>query len=139
QTVTDLPPTALQLLFLQGTDITTPIDYTVTALQDGKRFSSRHVRATQGERTICDAHVTFQKAGPGLELEQPLGLEVPEPEELRTLSELGEAYARGNGGRRLCFNEKPCLRLCVVDPEKHLYEAGSEPRLAFWVKLRQPL
>ncbi len=50
----------MQLLFLQGAIPDQPIDFSIARVQDGKRFSSRHVTATQvGGRRILDAQVTF--------------------------------------------------------------------------------
>lgn len=52
--------TVMQSLFLQGTLHERAIDLEVESLQDGKRFSSRHVRGTrQGGRTVLDAQVSF--------------------------------------------------------------------------------
>lgn len=51
----------MQLLFLQGAIPDQPIEFHVTHVQDGKRFASRHVTATQAAsgRRILDAQVTF--------------------------------------------------------------------------------
>lgn len=43
----DRPVTAMQFLFLQSALHEQPLDLQVSDLQDGKRFSSRHVRGTQ--------------------------------------------------------------------------------------------
>lgn len=51
--------TMMQFLFLQGAMPREPVDFRVTVLQEGKRFSSRHVRAVQGNgRTVLDAQVS---------------------------------------------------------------------------------
>jgi acyl-CoA thioesterase len=51
--------TMMQFLFLQGAMPEEAVDFQVTALQEGKRFSSRHVRGRQGKgRTVLDAQVT---------------------------------------------------------------------------------
>lgn len=51
--------TMMQFLFLQGAMPNEAIEFQVTSLQEGKRFSSNHVRALQGNgRTVLDAHVT---------------------------------------------------------------------------------
>ena len=56
----DRPATAMQFMFLAGALPDQPIDYEVVALQDGKRFSARHVRGSQsGGRVVCDANVSF--------------------------------------------------------------------------------
>lgn len=139
QTVQDRVPTALQLLFLQGGDIQTPIDYAVTPLQDGKRFSSRHLRGIQQERIICDAHVSFQRAPSGLERGEPLMDAVPDPETLHTLTQLQADCANESAEQTFRLHEKPCLSLCLVDPRKHLFETGAAPHVKFWLKLNNPL
>jgi acyl-CoA thioesterase-2 len=56
--------TAMQFMFLQSATPESPVDYEVTALQDGKRFASRHVRGTQAgdassrRRVVLDAQVS---------------------------------------------------------------------------------
>ncbi len=55
----DRGPTMMHFVFLQGASPQAPVDLAVTPLQDGGRFSTRHVRASQGDgRTIFDAQVT---------------------------------------------------------------------------------
>ena len=49
-----------QLLFLRGADPDQRIDFEVKILQEGKRFSSRHISGLQGDgRVVLDAHATF--------------------------------------------------------------------------------
>lgn len=138
-TVADREPTALQMLFLQGGDVAAPIDFHVTRLQDGKRFSARHVRAQQHDRFICDAHISFQQEPSGVNLCEPLFEAVPEPESLQTMTQLAERYASEAAVNNWRLYEKPCLSFCLIDHEKHLFEAGSQPRVKFWAKLKQSL
>ena len=59
----DRPATAMQFMFLAGARPELQIDYEVVTLQEGKRFSSRHVRGSQsGGRIVCDANVSFAAA-----------------------------------------------------------------------------
>lgn len=139
RTVAHREPTALQILFLQGGDVGSPIDFHVTALQDGKRFSSRHVRAQQAGRYICDAHVSFQQDASGVNHSEPLFEAVPEPESLRTMTQLAELYATEVAANGWRLYEKPCLSFCLIDHERHLFEAGSQPRVKFWIRLKETL
>ena len=91
----DRPPTALQFLFLQGARPERPIDYEVTTLQEGKRFSARHVRGAQaGGRLVCDAQLSF-----GMALDGPAHMAAPDvaafadedPETLPRLTDLPPA------------------------------------------------
>lgn len=131
-------PTVLQLLFLQGAHADEPVEFDVTALQDGKRFSSRHVRGSQGGRFICDAHMSFQQEPAGLELAERLIDPVPEPESLPTLVELAATHATRFAERGWRVYGKPCLDMCLVDSEEHLFETGTRPHMKFWMKLKGP-
>ena len=52
--------TAMQLFFAQGAIPDQAIYYQTSPLQDGKRFTSRHVRGTQaGGRVVLDAQLSF--------------------------------------------------------------------------------
>lgn len=135
-------PSMLQFLFLRGTLHAEPIDLTVTPLQDGKRFSSRHVRGVQGQgRAVLDAQVTFAQPmpAPSHGAPAPFGPE-EDPERLPGLADLPAAWGRTvqrAGG--YTFNTKPAIdfRLAVVPsgPNALLLDP-REPRLRFWVRLR---
>jgi acyl-CoA thioesterase-2 len=128
-------PSSLQAIFMQGALADAPVDYRITTLQDGKRFSSVCVEAHQGERSAMRAHATFSTPiGSGSHmLAPPPG--VPGPEDvvpMSGLSALGEGYRGVDWSQR----EKPCLELRVVDPDHHIAGTSAEPRMAFWVRLR---
>jgi acyl-CoA thioesterase-2 len=58
----DRPASFLQFLFVAGGLPGQAIDYEVATLQEGKRFSSRHVRGAQPDgRIVCDASASFAK------------------------------------------------------------------------------
>lgn len=128
--------TALQLLFLQGATASAPVDYTVTALQDGKRFSSRHVRGEQAGRFICDAHASFQQDPAGLEMAEPLLDPVPEPEQLPTMTALAAERAAELEAKGWHYYGKPCLDMCLIDWQQHLFEPSTRPHMKFWLRLR---
>ena len=132
-------PTALQLLFLRGGTDAAPVEFQITPLQEGSRFSSRHVRALQSGQLLCDAHVSFQESPAGIEYSAPAPLNIPSPESLLTLSQLGDKYADRAATGDYLLVEKSCLHLCLINHEDHLFESGSEPKLAYWLKLRNPL
>ena len=129
---------ALHVLFAQGAMVDQPIRYAVSALQDGKRFSSRRVEASQTGRSVVEAHVTFQTPATGLEHALGPYQPVPPPEELAPMSALA-----GQGGELAGHDwgwfQKPCLELRVADPARHLVHASPTPHASFWVRLRTPL
>ena len=77
----DRPASLLQLLFCAGADRGQPIEFEVSSLQDGKRFSSHHVVGVQGDgRVAVDAHATFcaPQPGPRHAVSSPAMAEAPE-------------------------------------------------------------
>lgn len=132
-------PTALQLLFLKGGTDAAAVQFQVDTLQDGKRFSSRHVRALQSGQFLCDAHISFQENPAGIEYGEPAPANIPLPDALLTLSQLRDKYADKTATGDYLLVEKACLHLCLIDHEQHLFESGSEPKLAYWLKLRNPM
>lgn len=132
----DRPVTAMQFLFLQGTLHNVPIDLKVTALQDGKRFSSRHVRGTQsGGRNVLDAHVTYAGPSPSPRHAAPTTA-LESPESLPRLRDAPAAWASRMG----CLGaysmaEKACLDFRLVDAEATL-TALDRPRARFWLRAR---
>ncbi|MES2258523.1 MAG: acyl-CoA thioesterase domain-containing protein [Pseudomonadota bacterium] len=135
----DRQPSALQVLFMNGAAVDRPVDYRVERMQEGKRFSSRRVHASQDGRGVIDAHASFAAplAGNGHALPPPLSY--PAPEDVLPMAELAARAGPRYAGIDWPVFEKPCLELRIVDPDHHLVGASPAPRMAFWVKLRAPL
>jgi acyl-CoA thioesterase-2 len=135
--------TTMQFLFLQGTLHEQAIDFKVTALQDGKRFSSRHVRGTQGDaRTVLDAQVTFAVPldAPSHEIATTAPSGETDPERLPRLTELppewGDELERACGYR---FWLKDAIDFRFAAPPPGLRLDPREPRLRFWLRLARRL
>ena len=135
-------PTMMQFLFLQGTQWAQAVDLHVAALQDGKRFSSRHVRGSQGaDRAVLDAQVSF-----ALPAEAPAHAAVPAfpadevPETLPTLGDLppawGERIDQAIGYR---IYTKAAIDFRLAGPPAEFRLDTSDPRLRFWLRLRHAL
>jgi len=135
----DRPVTALQFQFLQGALCSEPIHYQVETLQQGRRFTSRHVRAVQGERTISYATASFQVPDDGFEHQSALPAGVPQPESLSTLDELDAHIARTSPTGPYTLQQKCCLDLRLIEPERFLYQPAEAPRLSYWVRARHRL
>lgn len=133
------PASALHVLFAQGAMVDQPITYQVQALQDGKRFSSRRIEASQGERTLIEAHATFQEPAEGLEHSLPPYCAVPPPEQLVPMSAMAQQGGPALAGYDWSWFEKACLELRVVSPAQHLVAASAAPQASYWVRLRCPL
>ncbi len=137
-------PSMMQLAFLQGADPAQPIDFEVTTLQAGRRFTTRHVRGRQADgRTVVDAQVSFAVpiAGPthaALPRAAPWGLAPPmdfdEPE--CPIPSKWETQLRRWGGYSFT---KPSLLFHVPDAAAQLAPPAAEARLCYWLRAREPL
>jgi acyl-CoA thioesterase-2 len=138
----DREATMMQFLFLQGAMPREPVDLQVTTLQDGKRFSSRHVRAAQGGgRTVLDAQVTcalpLDAPQHGTPSAAPPG---ERPEDLARLDEVDPALVQGIerlGG--YSQDRKPSVDFRIPDPGRQLGAATMDGRFRFWMRTAQPL
>jgi acyl-CoA thioesterase-2 len=133
----------MQFLFLQGTLHAQPIDFAVEALQDGKRFSSRHVRGTQqGGRAVLDAQLSFAVPidAPAHEVAPVPAFADEDPERLPTVAELPAAWSeeleRACGYR---FWVKEAIDFRFASPPAGLRLDAHEPRLRYWIRLRHRL
>lgn len=137
----DRSPTVMQFLFLQGAVPQEPLEFTVTALQDGKRFSSRHVRACQRGRAVLDAQVTCalpldapEHAAPTIapSNEDPLdlpGFDAIDPSLREDIKRLG-GYSE---------DRKPSVEFRIPDASRQLAAATCTDRLRFWMKAKTRL
>lgn len=129
------PASALQFLFLQGALYDAPIDLHVTALQDGKRFSSRHVRGIQsGGRIVLDAHATYAEpmVSPGHSI--PSGAR-EQPESLPRLQDMPLQWGSSLGALRVySMAGKPCLDFRIPQAEEVLREPTG-PQIRFWLRV----
>jgi acyl-CoA thioesterase len=117
-----------QFLFLQGAVPEYSAELQVTTLQEGKRFSSRHVRAGQGTgRTVLDAHVTS-----ALSLEAPehgspsMAPDGERPEALPGLEDLSPGLKRAIHHP----DSKPSIELRIPDAEQQLSAQVTDRKLA---------
>lgn len=137
RTVEGREPTMLQAVFLSGAQQGLPLDFTVSLLQDGRRFSSRHVQITQGDRLVMDASGSFQIPHEGYEHRLDCLEAVPSPETLPTFADLVSRYAKALDchGAKLPVSSRVDLRL--IDGERHLFERNSTARVRYWIRLIQ--
>lgn len=134
----DRPASSLQLMFLRGTLPDAPVDYQVSVLQDGKRFSARHVRAMQAGHAVLDAHASFARHAPDDLLAHavvpPPG--IPGPEASVRLSDLPAALVPNLdclGSYSLA--EKSCIDFRLPRPEQLRAPQGCN-RFEFWIRAR---
>lgn len=131
--------TALHYMFLQGAMPDQPIDLEVTTLQEGKRFSSRHVRGTQdqGRIAVLDAHASF-----ALPLDAPVHEAATtarerDPDRLPTLAELPAEWNTAlDGFGAYSLDQKPSLDFRIPDPAAQLASSQVDGRFRFWLRAR---
>lgn len=135
----DRLPSMMQFLFLQGARPTQPMDFEVDSLQEGKRFSSRLVRATQDSiREILSAQVTFgmplaspeHSAAVRATGATPQDLDAPSAVLSLTESDIGVL-----GG--YAFTPHPLIDFRIVDTARE--DPRQPPSLRFWIKSRGTL
>lgn len=133
--------TAMQFLFLQGTRYEEAVTLDVAALQDGKRFSSRHVRGSQSDRRlVLDAQVSFAVPMTAPRHSAPPAMTLEDPEALPPVDELP---ARWSQAVRRAFGYELAVRnvldFRLPDPPKSLRLQAPAPHLRFWVRVRDTL
>lgn len=139
-TVAGRVPTSLQLQFLKGTDIQQPIDYHVTALQDGRRFSNRQVHGRQGSGPTIEAQISFQTPqANSWEHSVPAGICAPPPESLPTFTELNTIHRERLAALDYALFERPCVEFKLIDADQHLFKPNESPSMNWWIRLRHRL
>ncbi|MGE4360436.1 MAG: acyl-CoA thioesterase [Lysobacteraceae bacterium] len=137
----DRLPTMMQFLFLQGAIPDQPITFEVGRLQEGKRFTSLHVRGTQGARSVLDAQVTCALALSGPVHEEPS--QAPSGERPMDLPGLEEVPAglleriglMGGYGR----DRNPAIAFRIPDAQQQLSAETSSKKFRYWMKVPPPL
>jgi acyl-CoA thioesterase-2 len=82
------PSHSLHGYFLRPGDINLPITFSVDRLRDGRSFSTRRVQAYQNGEPIFSMIASFQDVDPGLDHQDPMPLDIPDPETLPSAAEI---------------------------------------------------
>jgi acyl-CoA thioesterase-2 len=78
---------SLHSYFLRPGDPNVPILYLVDRIRDGKSFTTRRVTAVQHGRAIFHLSASFQREETGIEHQDPMPVDAPDPETLPTDAE----------------------------------------------------
>ncbi|WP_454644707.1 acyl-CoA thioesterase [Bradyrhizobium liaoningense] len=136
----DRPASLLQLLFLRGADPDQPIEFEVTCLQEGKRFSSRQVVGAQRDgRIVLNAHATFctPQPAPQHSVSSPALKNPDHLPELTTIPDSLMQQLRPLGPYSRLV--KPGMDFRIPNIEQQLSAATAQSRLRFWLRGRKPL
>lgn len=136
----DRPAAMLQLLFLRGADPTRRITFDAQILQDGKRFSSRHIFGSQGGgQPVLSAQATFCAPQPGPRHAASFAPS-EDPESLPDLTMIPDALmAQLQPLGPYSQDIKPSLDFQIPEIKRQLSAATAGPRLRFWIRCREPL
>lgn len=137
---TDRATTLVQLLYLAGARPELPIDYTVTRLQDGRRFSSRQITARQGETIVTSAHVSFQVEGDQPCHEAPIDMPLVAAADARPIVDFEDILtARLGRAGYLSLQAHPYVECRFVDALGDLLPDGRGRPIRYWMRIGQKL
>lgn len=138
------PASFVQLLFVAGGLPGQAIDYEVATLQEGKRFSSRHVTGAQPNgRIVCDASVSFAApiAAPAHQAAPPADSGFGrDPERLPGVDEIDAPEVRDIEAT-LVYVYRPHFAIDLRAPYVEDFLRGDplQPRTRFFTRLRRRL
>jgi acyl-CoA thioesterase-2 len=126
---------SLHCYFMRPGDPSVPIIYEVDRIRDGGSFTTRRVVAIQHGHAIFSLEASFQVEEEGLEHQIDNTLDMPEPETLRTQTELLEMMGDNvpEAIRKFWARERP-LEIKPVMLEHYTTRKKLEPRQNVWVR-----
>jgi acyl-CoA thioesterase-2 len=139
-TIQDRTPHSLHAYFLLAGDREVPVIYDVEQTRDGGSFSTRRVVARQKGRTIFTMEVSFQRSEAGHEHSIALEGDIPEPEQVASMSELAAKYSDlmpPNAARALARSRLVEIR--PINPEDFFLRKASQSKGRYWIKAGQPV
>ena len=134
-------PTMVQFLFQQGATPDHPIDFEVSRLQEGKRFTSLQVQGAQSSRAVLSAHISCALPLPGPSSAQASRAPAHErPDPLPTLADVPVALMdhialMGGYGR----GRNPAIDFRIPEPQRQLGAASASAEFRYWMRVPQPL
>jgi acyl-CoA thioesterase II len=139
-TVEGRKPHSLHAYFLLAGTSETPVIYDVEPTRDGGSFSTRRVVARQKGRTIFTMEVSFQKEEPGYEHSIRLEGEVPEPEQVQSMSELATKFADAvPAPAAKALSRSRLVEIRPIDPEDFFLRKASSSQGRYWIRAGQHL
>ncbi len=137
----DRAPTMMQFVFLQGAMPDRGVDFEVSTLQAGKRFTSLRVSGAQADRQVLHAHVTcaHSLSGPShAESSRAPAGERPDnlPASDDVPAALMDRIALFGGYGRDC---NPAVEFRIPEPQRQLDAASSGSTFRYWMKVPQRL
>ncbi|MBE0501389.1 MAG: acyl-CoA thioesterase II [Desulfuromonadales bacterium] len=135
QTVTGRDAHSLHAYFLRPGDKQTPVVYEVDRIRDGNSYATRRVVAIQYGKPIFNMSASFKIGEGGLEHQTQMP-EVPGPEELLNMTELGKEALADIPDKldRFLQWQRP-VELRPVQPTDLLHPEPRPPFQAIWMRI----
>lgn len=141
RTVQDLAAHSLHAYFLRPGDMEAPIVYEVDRVRDGRSFTTRRVQAIQHGQPILSLMASFQRSEPGFthQFDMP---DVPQPEQLRTQTELRDEWLARETARnpqlserlRAAFMRELAVEFAPVKPWNPFEPDVRAPAQSIWFR-----
>ncbi len=135
QTVTGRDAHSLHAYFLRPGDKQTPVVYEVDRIRDGNSYATRRVVAIQNGKPIFNMSASFKTGEGGLEHQTQMP-EVPGPEELLNMTELGKEALADIPDKldRFLQWQRP-VELRPVQPTALLHPEPRPPFQSIWMRI----
>lgn len=134
-------PHSMHGYFLRAGDDRQPITFAVERLRDGRSFTARRTHALQDGVPILSMIASFQEEQPGLDYDEPMPRDVPDPE---TLTSAFDLFAQVDHPVAKFWVDEIAFDLRHVGPPIYLRpdpQHGGERsgRQMIWMRARSPL
>ncbi len=135
----DRPVHSLHGYFVLAGDPTTPIDFSVERVRDGKSFTTRRCNATQRGQTIFSMEASFQRREQGLAHADRMP-DAPDPESLDDVHALIERFrAFLPEQAESWLKRRSALDMRLVAPEDALFPERRPAGQMIWFRVRGAL
>src|SRR5690606_18922644 len=132
-------PHSLHGYFLLAGASDIPVIYDVELTRDGGSFSTRRVVARQRAKPIFHMECSFHKEESGFEHGAVLDADIPNPEQLLSLTEIAQRCADRIPKSAAALQEQPIVDLKPVNPEDFFLRKAQTTRAFFWIKAASKL
>jgi len=132
------PAHSLSANFLRSSRIDTPLTLSVSRTSDSRRFSSRHVIATQPGQTIFELLCSFHDPEPGVHYQAAFDTSnIPSPDGLPNLAEFAAANAEHFSPQSIKHYTQPFpVEMRLINPDSYLPRATRSPQRDYWFRIQ---
>ena len=132
-------PAMLQMTFLKGARPQEALEYSIDALQDGRRLATRHIYAVQGTGMILSANASFQSLPEQPAVPQQWAQPLADPQSLPDLEQLAARYGSDTNELQARWQARAFLDIRPVAAQEYLERRPSHSQVAHWMRLKPAL